>query len=90
MLLKGYVAEDILWDYINEDKDFNEFVGKCVTHFNEFVYPNRNHHKIIRQDYIIPERIECIMGDRIWITKSPEKDKVYIDFSGIAIPDDLE
>ena len=50
-----YRAEEDIWEFINNDSVFNDFVGKCVTHFEHFVIPRRDQEHEIEQDYHIPD-----------------------------------
>lgn len=50
-----YCAEEDVWEFIDCDPVFNEFVGKCVTHFEHFVIPRRDQEREIEQDYHIPD-----------------------------------
>lgn len=58
--MEKYLAEDDVWELINNDREFNRFIGQCVTHFMRFVVPRRDQTQIIEQDYRIPDSIDTI------------------------------
>lgn len=64
MKIDGYemdiYAEDDVFETIEENENFREFVGKCVSHFVHFVIPRRDQSKEIVQDYEIPESADIL------------------------------
>ena len=74
------VAESYLWEVMNENKKFNDFVGQCVTHFVHFVVPRRDQTHEIAQDYPVPIDIEDVGGDRILLTRKDNGNVIFIDW----------
>lgn len=61
------VAEDDVFELIEKDEDFKEFVGKVLTHFEHFVLPIRDQSYDIEQDYQIPERVDIATESMILV-----------------------
>lgn len=78
--VNSVVAEDNLWEVINENAKFNEFVGQCITHFVHFVVPRRDQTQEIAQDYAVPVDIEDIGGDRILLTRKDNGNVIFVDW----------
>lgn len=72
-------AEDDAWEMMDENQGFNEFVGKCITHFVHFVVPRRDQGRDIQQDYEIPENIDVDCQSRIMLTRE-NGNKIRISF----------
>ena len=72
-------AEDDIWEVMNENAEFNEFVGKCITHFAHFVVPRRDQEHDIQQDYEIPESIDANCEELIMLTRE-KGNKIRISF----------
>lgn len=74
------IAEDYLWDIMDENKVFNKFVGDCITHFVRFVVPRRDQTKEIAQDYAVPLSIDDVGGDRLLLVRKDNSNEIFIDF----------
>lgn len=83
MKIDGYemdiYAEDDVFETIEENENFREFVGKCVSHFVHFVIPRRDQSKEISQDYPIPESVPDILDTRILLTRGIDN-KILMSF----------
>lgn len=75
-----FVAEYELFNHMEENPEFNAFVGQCITHFIHFVVPRRDQTKEISQDYPVPTSIEDVGGDRILLTRKDSWNVIFIDF----------
>ena len=73
------VAEDDLWEYMNENRDFNDFVGECVSHFAHFVVPGQDSAMEIAQDYQVPVDIDEVGGETIMLTRR-DGNVIFIEF----------
>lgn len=78
--VSSVVAEDYLWEVMEENQKFNDFVGQCVTHFVHFVVPRRDQTQEIAQDYPVPIDIEDVGGDRILLTRKDNGNVIFIDW----------
>lgn len=80
--INGYsvVAEDDIWETIDEDQSFNEFIGKCVSHFVHFVIPRRDQSNEIEQDYPIPENIEIVSSSLVSLRRTLDN-QIVVSFS---------
>lgn len=74
------IAEDYLWEFMDENPKFNDFVGQCVTHFVHFVVPRRDQTQEIAQDYPVPIDIEDVGGNRILLTRKDNGNVIFIDW----------
>ena len=74
------VAEFDLFEYMEHDQQFNDFVGQCITHFVHFVVPRRDQTQEIAQDYPVPIDIEDVGGDRILLTRKDNGNVIFIDW----------
>ena len=74
------VAEDFLWEVIDENPKFNAFIGQCITHFVHFVVSRRDQTQEIAQDYFVPTDIEDVGGDRILLTRKDNGNVIFIDW----------
>lgn len=74
------VAEDYMWEVMNENQKFNDFVGQCITHFVHFVVPRRDQTQEIVQDYPVPIDIEDVGGDRIMLMRKDSGNVIFIDW----------
>ena len=74
------VAEDYLWEIMEENQQFNDFIGQCVTHFVHFVVPRRDQTQEIAQDYPVPIDIEDVGGNRILLTRKDNGNVIFIDW----------
>ena len=74
------VAEDYMWEVMNENRKFNDFVGQCITHFVHFVVPRRDQTQEIVQDYPVPIDIEDVGGDRIMLIRKDSGNVIFIDW----------
>jgi len=74
------VADFDLWEFINKNQQFNDFVGQCVTHFTHFVVPRRDQTNEIAQDYPVPLGIDDVGGDRIVLTRKDGGNVIFIEF----------
>lgn len=74
------IAEDFLWEVIDENPKFNAFIGQCITHFAHFVVPRRDQTQEIAQDYSVPIDIEDAGGDRILLTRKDGGNVIFIEF----------
>lgn len=83
MKINGYDmdirAEDDVFETIEENENFREFVGKCVSHFVHFVIPRRDQSKEIVQDYEIPESVPDILDTRIMLTRETNN-RIIVSF----------
>ena len=79
--INGYdvVAEDDIWEFIEADKKFNAFIGKCVAHFVHFVIPRRDQSKEIGQEYPIPEDIEIASASTVLLQRDLDN-KIILSF----------
>ena len=75
-----FIAETDLWEYMNSNKKFNDFVGQCITHFEHFVIPRRDQTQEIAQDYPVPTDIDDVGGDRILLTRKNSGNVIFIDW----------
>ena len=78
--VSSVVAEDYLWEVMDENQKFNDFVGQCLTHFVHFVVPRRDQTQEIAQDYPVPIDIEDVSGDRILLTRKDNGNVIFIDW----------
>ena len=74
------IAEDYLWDVMEENQAFNDFVGQCITHFIHFVVPRRDQTQEIAQDYPVPITIESVGGNRIMLTRKDSGNVIFVDW----------
>lgn len=74
------VAQDDLWEHMEENERFNVFVGQCITHFANFVVPRRDWSIEIAQDYKVPTDIEDVGGNVIMITRRPKSVEIFVEF----------
>lgn len=74
------IAEDYLWDVMEENPAFNDFVGQCITHFVHFVVPRRDQTQEIAQDYPVPITIEDVGGNRIMLTRKDNGNVIFVDW----------
>ena len=74
------VAEYDLFEYMDENDMFNEFIGKCISHFVHFVIPRRDQTREITQDYMVPINIEDVGGGRILLTRKDSSNVIFIEF----------
>lgn len=74
------VAEDDLWEYMDTDAEFNDFIGKCITHFIHFVIPRRDQSREIFQDYEIPDKIDSVAESTVRLTRKDSSNQIYISF----------
>ncbi len=75
-----FIAEYELFNYMEENQAFNDFVGQCITHFVHFVVPRRDQTQEIAQDYPVPTAIEDVGGDRILLTRKDGGNVIFIDW----------
>ena len=78
--VNNVIAEEYLWDVMDENPQFNEFIGQCVTHFVYFVVPRRDQTQEIAQDYPVPIDIDDVGGDRILLTRKDSGNVIFIDW----------
>lgn len=78
--VSNVIAEDYLWEVMEENRQFNDFVGQCVTHFVHFVVPRRDQTQEIAQDYPVPIDIEDVGGNRILLTRKDNGNVIFIDY----------
>lgn len=80
-VIDGYriIADDDLWEFINENKEFKEFVGQCVSHFVHFVIPRRDQTIEMEQDYPIPERIDISSSSLVSIKRNTHNE-LFVSF----------
>ena len=74
------VAEYDLFNYMEENQKFNDFVGKCISHFSHFVVPRRDQTQEISQDYAVPTDIEDVGGNMILLTRKDNGNVIFIDW----------
>lgn len=74
------VAEPYLWEAMDTNPKFNDFVGQCITHFVHFVVPRRDQTQEIAQDYPVPIDIEDVGGNRILLTRKDNGNVIFIDW----------
>lgn len=74
-----YYAEADIWELINSNPEFNNFIGKCATHFEHFVIPRRDQDCEITQDYRIPENIDAGLESYVLLRWNKGND-ISIDF----------
>lgn len=74
------VAEDYLFEVMEENRKFNEFVGQCISHFVHFVIPRRDQSFEITQDYPVPLEIEDVGGNRIALTRKDNGNMIFVEF----------
>lgn len=74
----NFVAEDDVWEMIDKSKEFNAFIGMCLSDFMARIISNDTLNEILEQDYEIPEEIETIESS-ILLRKLPNK-KINIQF----------
>lgn len=74
------VADEYMWECIDGNKAFNDYVGRCLTHFVHFVVPVRNQEHEIAQDYPIPTDIEDVGGDVLLFTRKDNRNEIFIEF----------
>ena len=74
------VAEEYLWEVMNQNPEFDAFVGQCITHFIHFVVPRRDQTQEIAQDYPVPITIEDVGGDRIMLTRKDNGNVIFVDW----------
>ena len=67
------IAKKDIWEYIDKSEDFNDFVGKCVTHFVYFV-------ALSREFYGIPERLRIDDKRVVVLTRKDDNSVVHIDW----------
>ena len=79
--INGYSveAEDDVWEWIDESAEFNEFIGKCLSHFVHFVIPRRDQTVEIEQDYQISDDIEISSSSSVLLHRDLEN-KIAISF----------
>lgn len=73
-------AEDDLFEDLEENQGFNEFIGKCLSHFIHFVVPRRDQDSDIAQEYEIPESVDNIPVPSVILTRETGN-KVTISYS---------
>ena len=76
--LDGVIAEKDIWELIDQDERFNEFVGKCVTHFVHFVISRRDQTKEISEMYQLPIELSCDDRRCVRLTRKDNTNKIYI------------
>lgn len=76
--MTNLLAEDDIWELINNDENFKDFIGQCVTHFTSFVVPRRDQTKDIEQDYEIPDSVDTI--ENSVLLRRDTKNRIYISF----------
>ena len=76
-----FTAEDDIWEIINNDKRFNDFVGKALTHFMHFVVPRRDQTAVIKELYQIPEEFVDLPALSVEIERVPESNEIMIRFA---------
>lgn len=74
------IAQNDLWDYMEQNQAFNDFIGQCLTHFVHFVVPRRDQTQEIIQDYPVPISIEDVGGDRILLTRKDKGNVIFVDW----------
>ena len=74
------VAEHDLFEYMDSNQAFNDFIGQCITHFSHFVIPRRDQTQEIAQDYTVPVDIEDVGGNRILLTRKDNSNVIYVDW----------
>lgn len=74
------IVEDYLWEIMDENPKFNDFIGQCITHFVHFVVPRRDQTQEIVQDYPVPIDIEDVGGDRIMLMRKDSGNAIFIDY----------
>ena len=74
------IVEDYLWEIMDENPKFNDFIGQCITHFVHFVVPRRDQTQEIVQDYPVPIDIEDVGGDRIMLMRKDSGNVIFIDY----------
>ena len=74
------IVEDYLWEIMDENPKFNDFIGQCITHFVHFVVPRRDQTQEIVQDYPVPIDIEDVGGDRIMLMRKDGGNVIFIDY----------
>lgn len=72
-------AEDDLFEAIEANEDFREFIGKCVTHFIHFVIPRRDQTCGVEQDYEVPESIDIL--DPSVLLRREKGNKIIVSFA---------
>ena len=73
------IADDDLWEFVDENKEFKEFIGQCVSHFVHFVIPRRDQTLEIEQDYPIPDRIDISSSSSVSIRRNT-KNELFVSF----------
>lgn len=76
-----FTAEDDIWEVINSDEAFNEFVGKAITHFVHFVVPRRDQTAAIKELYQIPEEFKELPALSVEIEREPQTNEIFIRFA---------
>ena len=76
--MQKFMAEEDVWELINNDPEFNKFIGQCVTHFTSFVIPRRDQTKVIEQDYQIPDSVDTI--ETSVLLRREKGNKIFIEF----------
>ena len=74
------IAEDYLFEVMDENQRFNGFIGQCVSHFAHFVVPRRDQTREIAQDYFVPVDIDDVGGNRILLERKDGGNIIYICF----------
>ena len=74
------VAEDDIWEDINSMPAFNEFIGKCVTHFAHFVIPVRDQTHEISELYNTPNEIDGLLSDSVELTRKDGRNIIHISY----------
>ena len=55
-----FLADDDVFEDMENIPEFNDHVGKCASHFIHFVVPRRDQRSIIEQMYEIPDKFGII------------------------------
>ena len=73
-------AQDDLWEYMDTNQKFNDFIGQCITHFIHFVIPRRDQTLEIQQDYPVPLDIDDVGGDLVMLTRKDRSNTIIVEF----------
>lgn len=71
-------ANDDVWELMDTNQRFNDFIGQCITHFIHFVIPRRDQTKEITEYYPIPKGIEGTWSDTIEMVREDNQNNIYI------------
>jgi hypothetical protein len=73
------VADDDLWEFVDEDPIFKEFIGQCISHFVHFVLPIRNQTFEMNETYPIPDRVDISSSSEVNIHRDLDN-TLFISF----------